>query len=263
MLAAEGYEVVVLDNLLYGDKGVQYLSDLPSVHFIRGDVTDPDTVDRALCGVQRVIALAAIVGDPACDINEELTRRINYDSIKLLVDRSIEHGVKRLVFASSCSVYGANGSELLCEDSHLNPVSLYARTRLMSEELLLREAGDVEVVILRLATVCGVSPRMRFDLMVNTMTACAKMKGSIRVTGADQWRPHLHVTDAAEAFARAVAADPSMWEAWHDLGVVRARAGDDRAGNRRRPGLDARRLSCRGPLNANSLAEIRPAAAAR
>jgi nucleoside-diphosphate-sugar epimerase len=86
------------------------------------------------------------------------------------------------------------------------PVCLFARSRIMSEDLLLRDAGDVEVVILRLATVCGVSPRMRFDLMVNTMTACAAKQGAIRISGAQQWRPHLHVKDAAEAFKLAVEA---------------------------------------------------------
>jgi nucleoside-diphosphate-sugar epimerase len=114
--------------------------------------------------------------------------------------------VQRLVFASSCSVYGANGNDLLREDSHLNPVSLYARTRIMSEEVLLQEHGPIEVVILRLATVCGLSPRMRFDLMVNTITARASVEGRVRIVGASQWRPHIHVQDAAEAFLRAVEA---------------------------------------------------------
>ena len=207
MLAAEGYEVVVLDKLLYGDKGVQYLSDLPSVHFIRGDVTDPDTIDRALRGVQRVIALAAIVGDPACDINEELTRRINYESIRLLVDRSIEHGVKRLVFASSCSVYGSSGHvRFLTEESTLEPVSLYARTRIQSEEYILENRSRLSGVVLRLSTVFGLSPRMRFDLAVNMMTAKAMNTGLIDVFGGAQWRPFVHVRDVARAFVIATGA---------------------------------------------------------
>jgi nucleoside-diphosphate-sugar epimerase len=103
-------------------------------------------------------------------------------------------------------VYGANGADLLREDGHLNPVSLYARTRLLSENFLFRNAGPLEVVILRLSTVSGVSTRMRFDLMVNTMTACAVRQGKIRVAGAAQWRPHVHVQDAAAAFALAMEA---------------------------------------------------------
>ena len=153
-----------------------------------------------------MIALAALVGDAACDLHPERSMAINYESTRATLSACQEAGVQRLVFASSCSVYGANGNDLLREDSHLNPVSLYARTRLMSEDLLLRKARWVEVVILRLATVCGVSPRMRFDLMVNTMTACAAAQGAIRVSGAAQWRPHVHVQDAAEAFALALEA---------------------------------------------------------
>jgi nucleoside-diphosphate-sugar epimerase len=105
---------------------------------------------------------------------------------------------------------GANGNHLLRENSYLNPVSLYARTRIMSEEVLLQEHGPVEVVILRLATVCGLSPRMRFDLMVNTITARASVEGRVRIVGANQWRPHIHVQDAAEAFLMAVEAPSSV-----------------------------------------------------
>ncbi len=159
-------------------------------------------------GARAVVALAAIVGDAACDLDPGRTMAINYESTRRLLAASRNAGVERLVFASSCSVYGANGTDFLHEDSHLRPVSLYARTRVMSEEILLNQ-HDVEVVILRLATVCGVSPRMRFDLMVNTMTACATAQGTIRVTGAKQWRPHVHVQDAAEAFRLAVEGPPT------------------------------------------------------
>jgi nucleoside-diphosphate-sugar epimerase len=141
---------------------------------------------------------------------------INYESTRQTLAACRAGGVERIVFASSCSVYGANGHDFLHEGSHLNPVSLYARTRIMSEDILLNQS-DVEVFILRLATVCGVSPRMRFDLMVNTMTACASAQGAIRVTGAKQWRPHVHVQDAAEAFMLAVEA-PSMKERIFNVG---------------------------------------------
>src|SRR5690606_1691498 len=95
------------------------------------------------------------------------------------------------------------GSALLDEQSWLNPVSLYARTRIQSEDLLTQKRGDLETIILRLSTVCGWSPRMRFDLMVNTITARAVNDGAIKVFGASQWRPHIHVQDAADAFLRA------------------------------------------------------------
>ena len=203
-LLARGYRVRILDNFLYGNDGLHDLRVNQNLELIDGDICDERALAAAVAGVRGVIALAALVGDGACDLHPERTMAINYDSTKQTIAACRRAGVKRLVFASSCSVYGANGQALLSEDSHLNPVSLYARTRLMSEELLLRESEDTEVVILRLATVCGVSERMRFDLMVNTMTACAAVQNVIRVSGGDQWRPHLHVQDAAEAFALAL-----------------------------------------------------------
>jgi nucleoside-diphosphate-sugar epimerase len=107
---------------------------------------------------------------------------------------------------------------MVTEDSPLHPVSLYARTRIMSEELLDAEHGDVDIVNLRLATVCGVSPRMRFDLMVNTITARAAIDGKVQILGPNQWRPHLHVQDAAEAFVRAVAAEGHKGVATYNVG---------------------------------------------
>jgi nucleoside-diphosphate-sugar epimerase len=202
-LLARGHRVRVLDNCVYGNHGVDEISDDPNLELIHGDICDERDLARATKGVRAVVALAAIVGDAACDLDAARTMAINYESTRQMLDACRAAKVERMVFASSCSVYGANGTDLLRETSHLNPVSLYARTRIMSEDLLLNQA-DVDVIILRLATVCGVSPRMRFDLMVNTMTACARAQGAIRVSGAKQWRPHVHVQDAAEAFLRAV-----------------------------------------------------------
>jgi len=201
-----GYRVRVLDKFLYGEHGVAELRGDPNLELRYGDICNIRDVVQAVSGVRAVVALAALVGDAACDLDPREALTTNFESTRCLLESCREAGVERLVFASSCSVYGANGSELLREDSHLNPVSLYARTRIMSEEVLLQEHGRVEVVILRLATVCGLSPRMRFDLMVNTITARASVDGRVRIVGANQWRPHIHVQDAAEAFLRAVEA---------------------------------------------------------
>jgi len=204
-LLARGHRVRVLDTFVYGNHGLDEVTDDSNLELIQGDVCSERDLLSAVQGARAVVALAAIVGDAACDLDPERTIAINYESTRLTLSACQRAGVERLVFASSCSVYGANGSEFLHEGSHLNPVSLYARTRIMSEEILLNQS-QVEVIILRLATVCGVSPRMRFDLMVNTMTACAIAQGAIRVSGAKQWRPHVHVQDAAEAFRVAVEA---------------------------------------------------------
>ncbi|MDQ4080219.1 MAG: SDR family oxidoreductase, partial [Gemmatimonadota bacterium] len=160
-------------------------------------------VSRAVRDVDGVIALAAIVGDPACNLDPEETTNLNYAATKILVETCNFYGVRRLVFASSCSVYGASDNDLLTERSRLNPVSLYARTRVLSENIIFDRRGDVEPVVLRLATVFGLSPRMRFDLVVNTLTARAVVDKRIAVFGGDQWRPNVHCRDAARAFMTA------------------------------------------------------------
>jgi lipopolysaccharide/colanic/teichoic acid biosynthesis glycosyltransferase/nucleoside-diphosphate-sugar epimerase len=199
------YRVRVLDSFLYGDHGLREIQDHPRLELIEGDIRHVGTVTRAAKGVSGVIALAALVGDAACDLDPEETVGINYDSVRVLADVCRRHDVPRLVFASSCSVYGANSELVLNEGSWLNPVSLYARTRILSEEALLRDAS-LGVVILRLATVFGLSFRMRFDLLVNTLTLHAIANGSMSVFGGNQWRPNLHVQDAADAFLTALEA---------------------------------------------------------
>lgn len=205
-LLSQGYRVRILDSLIYGPGGLLGLRHHPQLEVVIGDICDRDAVKRATEGVDRVIALAALVGDPACALDEDRTMAVNYESTLLLMDACRTQGVHRLVFASSCSTYGANGEGFINEDSPLNPVSLYAHTRILSEEALLADGKDIEPIILRLATVCGASRRMRFDLMVNTMTANAIRHGRIRVTGASQWRPHIHVQDVAQAFVDAMKA---------------------------------------------------------
>ena len=199
-LLAAGHRVTVLDNLSYGDAGLAAVRNHPALRFIHGDICDLRAVTRAVKGNEIVIALAAIVGDPACKVNVDETVNVNYQATKVLIEECHFQGVKRIVFASSCSVYGANSDIMLNERSWLNPVSLYARTRIMSEEVLLQNRHRVTPVILRLATVFGWSARMRFDLSVNFLTAKAVCEGRIQIYGGNQWRPYVHVKDAAQAF---------------------------------------------------------------
>jgi len=217
-LLERGYRVRVLDSFLYGDKGLAEIRDSPDLELLYGDICEVQDIRTGVKGCKGVIALAALVGDAACDIDPEEAIAVNFRSTKILIDECKRERVERIVFASSCSVYGANGTDLVTEDSPLHPVSLYARTRIMSEELLQAERGDVDVINLRLATVCGVSARMRFDLMVNTITARAAIDGKVQILGPNQWRPHLHVQDAAEAFVRAVAADEKSGVATFNVG---------------------------------------------
>ncbi len=205
MLLERGYHVRVLDRFDYGRAGIEGLHD-PHLEVVQGDICSSRDVSRALRDVHGVLALAAIVGDPACNLDPEETINLNYTATKVLIEACNFYGVRRLVFASSCSVYGASNHDLLTERSRLNPVSLYARTRVLSENLLFDRAGDVEPVVLRLATVFGLSPRMRFDLVVNTLTVKGVVDGKIPIQGGNQWRPNVHCRDAARAFIAALEA---------------------------------------------------------
>lgn len=205
LLLDRGYHVRILDRFDYGRAGIANLRH-PRLEIAQGDICNTRDLNHAMRDVDGVIALAAIVGDPACNLDPEETINLNYMATKLLVDACNFQGVRRLVFASSCSVYGASNQDLLTERSRLNPVSLYARTRVLSENIIFDRYGDVEPVVLRLSTVFGLSPRMRFDLVVNTLTVRAVMDKKISIFGGDQWRPNVHCRDAARAFMLALEA---------------------------------------------------------
>lgn len=206
LLLARGYRVRILDRLDYGTHGIDALAGDSRLELLQGDICNTRDLSRALRGVDGVIALAAIVGDPACNLDPEETVNLNYTATKLLMDSGNFYGVRRLVFASSCSVYGASADALLTERSRLNPVSLYARTRVLSENIIFDRYGRIEPVVLRLSTVFGLSPRMRFDLVVNTLTARAVVDRRIAIFGGNQWRPNAHVRDVARAFVTALEA---------------------------------------------------------
>lgn len=201
MLLERGYRVRVLETFLYGNSGIRSLASHPKLDIQYGDICNVRDMMRASAGARAIIALAALVGDGACEIDREETTSINIESTKILCHVVRHHpDLERIVFASSCSVYGATEGLILNEGSRLNPVSFYARSRIVSEGILRRELDGRSVVMLRLGTVFGASPRPRFDLMINTMTCNAVRKGTITVTGGDAWRPHVHVRDVAEAF---------------------------------------------------------------
>jgi nucleoside-diphosphate-sugar epimerase len=206
-LLDRGYQVRILDSFAYGRSGIEEIADHPGLEIIQGDICNIRDVSYAVRDVDGVLALAAIVGDPACNLDPQETINLNYASTKILVEACNFYGVRRLVFASSCSVYGASENDaLLNERSRLNPVSLYARTRVLSENIIFDRRGDVEPVVLRLATVFGLSPRMRFDLVVNTLTVRAVVEQKISIYGGSQWRPNVHCRDVVRAFVLALEA---------------------------------------------------------
>jgi nucleoside-diphosphate-sugar epimerase len=210
MLLERGYAVRVLDSLAFGDGSIKVLYSNPDLELMKGDIRHIQDVVKAMDDVYGVIHLAGIVGDPACELDPEATHAINFEATKLMVEISKYKHVRRFVFASTCSVYGASEDYTLNEGSILNPVSLYAETNLRSEIVILRgfEGSDVVPSIARLATVYGVSERMRFDLVVNILSAKATMEHMIKIFGGDQWRPNVHVRDAALGFMTLLEAPP-------------------------------------------------------
>lgn len=207
-LLERGYKVKILDALLYGEDGILDLKKDKNFEFVEGDMRNIHDVVDAISGVDAVIHLAALVGDPACKSTPREAIELNYFSTKLLAEICKYNQINRFLFASTCSVYGASTKEeLLTEDSQLNPVSLYAEMKINSEKALLEMAdSNFSPTILRMPTLFGVSPRIRFDLVINLLTAKAIVDKNITVFGGQQWRPFLHLEDAAEAYIRCLEA---------------------------------------------------------
>ncbi len=207
-----GERVRVLDRMLHGAHGLAGLEAEERLEVRTVDLRDPRTHDEALEGCDTVVHLAAIVGDKACALDEEVAVQTNWTATVNLACRAAVLGVRRFVFASTCSVYGEGRNELLTESSPVRPLSLYAETRYHAERGILERArgASFEPVILRFGTVYGLSPRMRFDLVVNLLTLRAARDGEISIFGGSQWRPFVHVIDIARALECAMVEPPPL-----------------------------------------------------
>jgi len=198
-LLKRGFRVRVLDSLVYGASAIEEVLDHPRLEFMRGDCRNIQDVVSAMRGAGAVIHLAAIVGDPACDQDHKTAQEVNYAATRMMIEIAKGEQVQRFIFASSCSVYGAS-EQVMNENSQVQPISLYADTKVDSEEALLSATtGGFHPTILRFATIFGLSPRPRFDLVVNLLTAKALKEKVITIYNGEQWRPFLHVADAAAA----------------------------------------------------------------
>ncbi len=212
-LLDNGHDVRVLDNFLFGDDALDPLCDHENLDIQHGDIRHIEDLSYAMEDRDAVIHMAGIVGDPACDVNEQATQAVNIEATKTLVEVCKLHDIDRLVFASTCSVYGASELMELNEGSFLNPLSLYAESKIESEDIIFHEThgeftdSDITATHLRLGTIFGWSRRMRFDLVVNLLTAKAVLEDDIPVYGGEQYRPLVHVADAASAFVRVLEAD--------------------------------------------------------
>ena len=209
-LLNRGCKVRVLDALLYGREALRAVENHPDFHLMVGDCRNMQDVVRAVRGVDAIVDLAAIVGDPACEQDRAAALEINYGATRMMIEVAKGNGVGRFLFASSCSVYGANEHEV-DERSKVNPISVYAQTKVDSERALLAAAdANFHPTILRFATVFGLGYRPRFDLVVNLLSARARQDGKITIFNGQQWRPFIHVRDVVAAIVLALEAPIRM-----------------------------------------------------
>ena len=199
-LLEKGYNVTVLDKMIFGDEG---LTSLPTenLKIVKGDIRDRNIVDKATQNIGAVIHLAAISNDPCSELDHKLTKEVNYEGTVNLLNNAKKNGVERFIYASSSSVYGIKDEPNVTEDLPLDPLTIYSKTKTWSEKVV-KEANDDDftTVNIRPATVCGYSPRMRLDLVVNILTAHAIMNRKIIVFGGSQERPNIHIKDIADLY---------------------------------------------------------------
>ena len=188
-LLDDGYQVTVVDLMWFGN----YLEDHENLRVIKSDIREIDQVPMK--GIDSIIHLANIANDPTGDLNPKLTWEVNVLASMLLIEKAIKNGVKQFIYASSGSVYGIKDEPEVTEDLSLLPISDYNKTKMISERVLLSYHDKINLHIIRPATVCGYSPRMRLDLSVNLLTMQALTNGEITVFGGNQTRPNIHMND--------------------------------------------------------------------
>lgn len=193
-LLDRGHEVIAFDSMWFGN----YLKPHSHLIVIQGDVRNPDQID--LDGVEAIIHLSSVANDPCGDLDPKLTWEISALATMQLADKAVRKGVKHFIYASSGSVYGVKEEPQVTEDLELKPISEYNKTKMVAERVLLSHADDMVIQIIRPATVCGVSPRMRLDVSVNLLTMQALTRGRITVFGGRQTRPNIHIDDITDVY---------------------------------------------------------------
>jgi len=193
-LLSRGYKVIAFDTQWFG----KFLTPHEQLTVIKGDVRDTDTIP--LEAVDAVIHLASIANDPCGDLNPKLTWEVSALATMQLADRAKKLGIKQFIYASSGSVYGVKNEPDVIEELSLNPISEYNKTKMVAERVLLSYEGDMSIQIVRPATVCGISPRMRLDVSVNMLTMQALTNREITVFGGNQVRPNIHIDDITDLY---------------------------------------------------------------
>ncbi len=234
-LLEAGWFVRILDLELYGDAGPRAWSEDPRwvtwserCERHHGDIRDPEAVERAVLGMDAVIHLAGISHDPTEGFDEVLARQCNFDAVGLVLAYAKKAGVRRFLHASTSSVYGIQSASDIVESLEPEPIGPYARYKSLSEWLVTSAAGEGFCAMnLRSATVCGWSPRQRFDLTVNKLTIDALTKGVITVHGGEQRRPNVHIDDLVRAYTMLLSAEPAQISGkTYNLSHVNLRVGE-------------------------------------
>jgi nucleoside-diphosphate-sugar epimerase len=193
-LLRRGHKVTVFDLQWFGN----FLEPHPDLTVVKGDVRNPEEID--LRGVDAIIHLSSVANDPCGDLDPKLTWEISCLATMQLIDRAHRMGIKRFIYASSGSVYGVKEEAQVTEDLELLPISEYNKTKMCGERIVLSYKDDMVVQIVRPATVCGFSPRMRLDVSVNLLTMQAIKNGKITVFGGNQVRPNIHIDDVTDLY---------------------------------------------------------------
>lgn len=200
-LLNKDYHVKVIDLYIYGNDVLDSVKDQPNLIQVKRDIRDRGLLEKEIPGYEAVIHLACISNDPSYELDPKLGKSINYDAFIQLVDLAKKNKVKRFIYASSSSVYGVKETPEVTEDLPLEPLTDYSKYKAKCEEVLLKEATDDFIVtIIRPATACGYSPRMRLDLTVNLLTNHAINKGEITVFGGEQLRSNIHIEDITDLY---------------------------------------------------------------
>jgi nucleoside-diphosphate-sugar epimerase len=193
-LLSRGYEIVAFDLQWFGN----FLEPHQNLKVVKGDVRNIESIP--LTNVDCIIHLSSIANDPCGDLNPKLTWEVSALATMQLADKAKRVGIKRFIYASSGSVYGLKEEPQVIEELELKPISEYNKTKMVGERVLLSYQDDMVVQIVRPATVCGYSPRMRLDVSVNLLTMQALSKGKITVFGGDQVRPNIHIDDITDVY---------------------------------------------------------------
>ena len=193
-LLSHGHTVTVVDTQWFGN----FLREDSHLNVIKADVRDLDRIP--LDGVEAIVHLANIANDPGVELNQTLSWEVNVLATQQLADRAVRAGIQHFIYASSGSVYGVKDEPNVTEDLELVPITAYNKTKMVAERVLLSYTDDMQVHCVRPATVCGLSPRMRFDVSVNLLTLQALRDGNMTVFGGDQVRPNIHIEDIVSVY---------------------------------------------------------------